>query len=77
MGTLDEQQADSTDQPGQREPSSSDERHRAGPGERLTVEQTDKQDELDSDATTDDRAEAGETLQKFVHRVAWSASVYF
>jgi hypothetical protein len=61
-----EQQADATgfeqhgDQQGQQEPSSDDERHSAGPGERLTVDQTDKQDELDSDATPDSRDDHAE-----------------
>ena len=42
-----------------------DERHQAGPGERLTVDQANKQEELDSDATTDPQeAEIGEAIRR-------------
>jgi hypothetical protein len=44
---------------------STDERHQAGPGERLTVEQADKQEDLDSDATTDSQeGGVGEAIRR-------------
>jgi hypothetical protein len=45
--------------------STDDERHQAGPGERRTADQANKQDELDGDATTDSQEGAvGEAIRR-------------
>jgi hypothetical protein len=44
--------------------STDDERHQAGPGERLTVDQANKQDELDSDEASEHGGEVGEAIRR-------------
>ena len=49
--------------------STDDERHQAGPGERLTADQANKQEELDSDATTHSQeGEVGEAIRELAKR---------